>query len=90
MSIIYTRNNWVPCVRLKQWLAEAKRDNKDKSNVHMFLHSIQFVNIDEQPQERDYLIGLGVKSVPCMLEEETSYLGYEVIIEHLEEKMRAV
>ena len=87
---IWTRNNCVPCVRLKQWLAEAKRDNKYKSDIHTFLHSVEFINIDEVPEEigKDYLFGLGIKSVPCLIIEYMGdtypHIGYEPIIEVLE------
>ena len=83
--IIYTRNNCVPCVRLKQWMAEAKRDNREKAVIHTFLHSIEFVNIDEVPEKKDYLIDLGVKSVPCLIEDNTQYIGHEVIMSHLDD-----
>jgi glutaredoxin len=88
---IYTRDNCVPCVRLKQWLADAKRDNKYNSVIHTFLHSIQFINIDKVPEKKGDLFDLGVKSVPCMIVDfglsNAQHIGLEEIIERLERQI---
>ena len=96
---IYIGNKCVPCARLKQWLADAKRDTKyNKWNDAMqYLHSIVIVNVDIEQEKKEYLIQLGVKSVPCMIEQSDDmlerpgvYLGYDNIVFRLEEELNNV
>ena len=91
---IYTKDNCVPCKRIKLWLADdAKKDRRRELRGPSLKDRVQFVNIDDSPSDGEWLKEQGIKSVPCLIEysPESSHqvlessIGYDEIIERLEE-----